>query len=288
MKTLDKIFAEGKNACNTFLPDEMVYIEEKVDGANFRVWRDETDELRFGSRTVEFLPESDPNCGYGAFTGAVEFIKSLDTSKLVKGYIYFFEAMHKHTINYNWETTPRAILFDLYNIEDDIYEHRVNFDAYVPKEIIIPCIYEGRYEDFNGEVPMSKYYNGLAEGYVIKPSNSLITTRDVHGNIHRAKVVRKEFKEENKATFGSTDNKEAKFVNQFVNDARIEKHLHKIADTIGPFELKYIGALVHNIIEDIVTEEFKKVLKMQIVNFMTITSETMIRVKRHLSEKGVL
>jgi len=287
MKKFDKIRREGYSDTNKFQPDELVYVEEKLDGANFRVWRDENNELRFGSRTVEFLPEGDENVGYGNFTNTVEYIKSLNTSLIMKGYIYYFEAMHKHTINYDWENTPRAVLIDIYDVENYKYftiEEKRRY-AKTLRCDRAKVIFEGEYKDFIGIVPKSIYYDGLAEGYVIKPFE---TSRDIQGNIHRAKVVRQQFKEENKATFSGTDDKESKFVDKFVNDARIEKHINKIKDNIGDFELKHITSLSYNIMKDICDEEFKKLRKMNIVNFNTINKEIMIRVKRHLTEKGML
>lgn len=283
MKKFDKIYREGKNQCNSFQPEELVYIEEKLDGANFRVWRDENDELRFGSRNVEFLPEQNEDCEYGNFTNAVNYIKSLNTEHFEQGYIYFFEAMYKHTINYNWDKTPQTVLFDIYEIENDIYLTSEEKGRYAKN---LGCdrakvIFEGEYKDFLGNVPKSAYYDGLAEGYVIKPFQ---TSRDIHGIIHRAKVVRKEFKEENKTIFGENSDKESQFVNKFVTNARIEKNLQKIKDSVGEFKLEMIGVLSYNVMKDVCDEEFKKLMKMKTVDFGIIKKETQIRVKRYLFE----
>ncbi len=189
----DKIRRKCKDEGSTFQSDELVYIEEKIDGANFRTWIDDNGELRFGSRTVEFFPENHKDVGYAAFAPIVEYIKSLNLNlEYHKPYVFYWEAMIKHSLPYDYDKHPKAILFDVYDLVHDYYEHRVNFDVYVPEECIVPVIFQGEYQEFNGLIPKSKYGDFQAEGFVIKPD---LSSRDSHGNIHRAKVVGDKFRE---------------------------------------------------------------------------------------------
>ena len=292
MKKFDKIYREGKDDINTFAPDEEVYIEEKLDGANFRVWRDDkTGKLQFGSRKVDFLPEDDENAGYSNFIEAVEYIKSLNTEVFVKGVLYFFEYMKKHTINYDWEHTPKAVLLDALVIDTNMYVDSSMIETIANN---LGCdranvIFEGKYKDFDGKIPKSVYYDGPAEGYVIKPViKNDVQLRDEHGNIHRAKVVGDKFKEEKTTIFGSTDDVESKFVEKYCTHGRIKKHINKIEEMGYKFELKMIGKLTFNIMKDICDEEFKKVVKMGTPNFKTIRKEIQIRVKQYLTSIGVM
>lgn len=276
----DKIRREGKDEGAKFNDDELVYVEEKIDGANFRVWRDETG-LRFGSRQVEFLPEDNENSGYGAFNNAVEYIKSLDI-EFQEGYIYYFEAMIKHTLNYEFDKHPKAILLDIYDIENDYYLHYSQFPD-IPNA---PLIFEGKYKDFNQEIPMSLFGNIQAEGFIIKP---LECSRDSFGNIHRAKVVGEKFKEENREVFGDANDKESAFAMKFATVARIDKEIHKLEtaknETVQP---QWIPILTYNITKDICDEEFKKLLKIGSPNLIIIQREVQRQVKLRLSQLNII
>ena len=284
----DKIRRKDKDEGSTFQPDELVYVEEKIDGANFRVWIDEEYRLRFGSRRVEFLPEDDENVGYGAFDSAVNYIKSLNTECLIQGYIYYFEAMIKHTLNYEFHKHPKAILLDIYDIQNDRYcsrnvvEKNANsLNCELPK-----IIFQGEFKDFVGNVPQSKYGDFQAEGFVIKP---IVSSRDSFGNIHRAKVVGEKFKEENREVFGDANDKESSFAMKFTTAGRIDKEIHKLEnaknDKVQP---QWIPILTYNITKDICDEEFKKLLKIGTPNLRTIQSEVQRQVKLRLGQLGVL
>jgi len=260
----------------------------QVHNSNFRVWRDENNELRFGSRTVEFLPESDPNCSYGNFTEVVEYIKSLNTCFFVKGNIYYFEGMMKHTLPYDFDKHPKAILIDIYDIEEDKYLF-INVIQEISKHLgceLAPIIFQGYYKCWNQEIPNSKYGNFQAEGVVIKPFEF---SRDSFGNRHVAKIVTEKFKEENKEVFGEINDFESGFAHKFCNQARINKHIKQLEnaknDTVKP---GWIPILSYNVCYDICTEEFKKLLKKQNPNLQTIRKECERLIKLQLSQEGIL
>jgi hypothetical protein len=281
----DKIRRINKDEGATFADNELVYVEEKVDGANFRVWVDDTG-LRFGTRNTVFPLETDDAFdGYGAFNRAVEYIKSLKT-QFHEDYIYYFEAMIKHTINYDFDKHPAAILFDIYCISQDRYLPRNILEGYSDEIQMSKIIFEGKFGDFNQEVPQSVLYDGQAEGFVIKP---LLDSRDKHGNIHRAKVVGEKFREEKREVWGSCEDKETAFAMKYATQGRIDKMIAKLEtaknEKVHP---SWIPILTYNITEDICTEEFKKLLKIGTPNLKTIRSEVQRQVKLRLGQLGVL
>lgn len=281
----DKIRRENKDEGATFQPEEIVIVEEKIDGANMRWWLDENNELRFGSRNVEFLPESDPNVAYGAFKRAVEYIKSLEV-KWFQGVIYYGEAMIKHTLPYDFKKHPAVILFDMYDTELDVYYQRQEIDNLYPDVPKVPVIYEGELQGFDKKIPKSLYGDFQAEGYVIKP---LKCGRDKFGNIHRAKVVGEKFKEEKREVWREATDKESAFAMKFTTTGRIDKMIHKLEtakeEKVQP---QWISILTYNITQDICSEEFKKLLKIGTPDLRSIRREVQRQVKLRLQQLEVL
>ena len=283
----DKIRRLEKDEGATFAPDELVIVQEKIDGANFRVWK-EDGVLRFGSRTVEFLPETDPNCGYGTFTKAVEYVKKFN-SEIHEGYIYIFEAMIKHTLNYDFDKIPSAILIDIYDINKNEY---VPINVYSATAIYstfpkAPHVFSGAYKDWDGVIPQSTFGPFQAEGVVIKPH---VFSRDSFGNRHIAKKVSAEFLEENKSVFGSpADSPEDSFVSKFVTLARINKHVQKLEDAKNDkMTPEWIPIVSYNILKDICDEEFKTLLKIGNPNLRSIRAGVERELKLYLTQRGVL
>lgn len=289
MKKFDKIRRLNKDEGSTFSADEKIVVQEKIDGGNARVWRDETGELRFGSRNIEFLPESHPDCGYGNFAQFVEYIKTLNTEFFLPGYVYYFEAMIKHTLPYDFDNHPKAILLDVYDIENDSYWNITPSCDHVAGMLgcdIAPIIFEGKFGDWHMSIPHSKFGDFQAEGVVIKPA---VHSRDSFGNRHVAKIVTEKFKEENREVFGGVNDFESGIAHKYCNQARINKHIKQLEVAKGePVQPAWIPILSYNITYDIVTEEFKKLLKKQSPNLMTIRREVERLVKLQLSQMGLL
>lgn len=287
MHKFDKIRRINKDEGASFKDDELVYVEEKIDGANFRVWIDEEKRIRFGSRTVEFkLENNELFDGYGAFQKAVDYIRNIGKGEFAEGYIYYFEAMIKHSLAYDFDKHPPAVLFDIYDIESDRYFERDILDNYSDKLEVVPLLFTGKYKDMLDTIPKSKYGNFEAEGFVIKPMHS---SRDKHGNIHRAKVVGEKFKEEKREVWGDSTCKESAFAMRYATTGRIDKEIHKL-ETAKNEKVKpeWIPILTYNITKDICDEEFKKLLKMRSPNLMTIRSEVQRQVKLRLGQLMVI
>ena len=279
MKKFDKIRRLNKDPGASFDVEENVIIQEKIDGANFRVWLDEG-ELKFGSRNVVFDNEE----GYGAFTRAVEYIKERK-DHILPGYVYYFEAMIKHTLNYKFDSHAAAILIDIWCMTHKEYLTPQTLEDISYFETA-PIVYKGPFGDWDGEVPQSRFGDFQAEGVVIKP---LVDSYDTFGNIHRAKVVTDTFREENREVFGTPNDKESRFAIKYATAARIDKHINHLEDVKGEkVQASWIPILSMNITRDICDEEFPKLLKMRQPNLHTIKKEVERQVKLRLGQLGVL
>jgi hypothetical protein len=209
MKTYDKIYALGNKENSTIFADDydLIVIEEKVDGANFRFQIVDGLPL-FGTRTQN-LNKDNMNSN---FKRAVDFVTEKLKYNVLKdiyekaGLVFFCENMIKHTIGYNWDITPPVIGYDIFSVPENKYLDEKKC-AMVFKEIGIEFIPLVRYctskecrellEQLEELVPSSKYVAMKAEGIVFKNYKKQIF----------AKFVRKEFKEKNEEVFGKTKRK---------------------------------------------------------------------------------
>lgn len=229
LKRYPKLRYPGEEDTRGLFADGEVYIQEKLDGSNFRFTYDGA--FTFGSRNT-----AGENLHTEQFEAAIEYIRetadaeTLDSIQADRGPLVFFgEAMNPHTISYEWEQTPEFIGFDVWAGEDEVFLHPDDaqgiFDALglsvAPIVDTVPAEQWGVY-DF--EVPQSAFYDGLAEGVVFKNP-----TTGTYG-----KFVRDEFKEKNKETFGAskkTDLSETELtVEEYVPPARIRSVAHQLVD----------------------------------------------------------
>ncbi len=277
MKKFDKIYRINKSHVNSFDRNEVIEVTEKLDGANFRMWKTEDGNLRFGSKNVDFA-KGGP---YGKFTEAVNYVSErIKPENLEPFYVLFFEAMIPHNIKYS--ETPKAILIDIWNDRSKKYVPHTSLATFSEVVEVVPLVYSGKFQHFDQmTIPKSKYYDGEAEGFVIKP---LETVFDEHGTIHRAKVVGTKFKEvahDNKK--GVT--REYAFVDKFVTNARIEKQILKMKDAGHDIEKNkgLFGAIVFSVTRDIINEEFAKFVKIgRVVNIADINYHATRKTKEYL------
>lgn len=249
--------------------DDIIIVEEKVDGGNGSFWL-EDDGIHFGSRNRDLTKEND-NKTFQGFQ--VKLRELLANKKLNPDYIYYIEWMAKHTISYT--NAPPFIGIDIrlkraMNVDDyGLFLARESREQEFERLGIenVPLIWRGMVKDFkkleiNSLIPKSKYFNGFAEGIVIKNYN-----RKARSGNHQiyAKVVREEFKEDNKAIFGSvkqTISDTSKIVEQYCTDARIRKAVLKFVneDNIN-LDLKLMQYVPHYVIKDIFKEEIVEIIK---------------------------
>lgn len=262
MKKYPKILRLGHVDTTDILEDkdDIICIQEKVDGANNRVYIGE-DKLTFGSRNqiigsnVDEMPQM--------FRRAAEYVIKCvsDSGNMHKytGLTLIGECMVKHSINYNWDATPAFIGYDVRN-EDGEY-----LDAMEAKQIFeslglpfIPIVYYGKISECDDVtfVPQSQYYNGEAEGVVIKNTSKQMF----------AKIVTDTFKEVHRKEMGasgrqSSINDNEKFINKYCTDARIEKNIFKLRDEQDvAIDMPMMMQLPTMVYQDIIEENWSEIL----------------------------
>ena len=272
-KKYDKIHRLGKEENRDIFFTKKLYVQEKIDGGNFRFYFTETGILIFGSRTQQLTSNEgeDSNVPKG-FSKVVEYVRTQTNSvteeqrKHFSKYIFFGEACIKHTLSYDWDNMPLFLGFDIYDTTTEKYltpeEWKPIFDL-LDLQYIEPEIFT--VEDFKKKfiedkyIPKCKYPpktfpEQLAEGIVVKNYDNQIF----------AKIVREEFKEENKKIFGGAKkdakNDDEEMVNTYCNNFRIEKIILKELDKGNELDMKIMGDVIRNTYQDIIEEEWRDIL----------------------------
>ncbi len=254
-------------------PEDTIVIEEKVDGGNFSMWLDEDNLVHFGSRNRDLTIENDNKIFARQQIQLKEHLLNLENEgiKLNLNYIYYLECMQTHTINYT--SAPFIIGLDIRLKRAKNEEGEGLFIGREAREQEfnrlkienVPLIWWGTVAELKklsirDLIPKSKYYDGFAEGIVIKNY-----CRKAHSGNHQlyAKLVRDEFKEDNKAVFGNIRNPSSdtqKIVNEFCTDARIKKAVLKFVNEYGEkLDLHLMQKVPSYVIKDILKEEFGEI-----------------------------
>lgn len=248
--------------------NDLIYIQEKVDGGNFRFYINTDGELIFGSRGQVIEEENKDKKNFMRCLNHVrDTLKDRDLNDF-KGMIFYGECMIKHTIGYDWENTPSFLGFDILK-ENGEFVH--NDDMYAIYDSLgldtvplIKTMIAGDIKEFtNKDVPKSKFYGGQAEGVVLKNS-----TKQIY-----AKYVRDAFKEKNKEEFGMckkhTETDEDYFTAVYCTNARIEKIVWKLTDDGSKLHLSMMPLLIKAVYKDIWEENWNEITstKQKTVNF---------------------
>jgi len=250
--------------------EDMLFIEEKVDGGNGSMCLDDKGIIHFGSRNRDLTIENDDKAFARQQIQIKEHIINLEKKgiKLNPDYYYYFEWMAPHTIKYI--SAPFIIGLDIRMKRSNRQE---GFGLFLSREMResefnrleienVPLVWKGKVIDLKKMnirelIPSSKYYDGGAEGIVIKN----YSRKHPHEN-HQlyAKVVRDEFKEDNRAVFGGVKNKDSdtnKIVEEFCTDARVRKAVLKFVNEESlPLDLRLMAKVPSHVIKDILKEEF--------------------------------
>ena len=249
--------------------DDILVVEEKVDGGNFSFFiNNKTNDIFECSKNRNLITDNDEKT---FIKQRIWLREKLKGKKLNLDYIYFCEIMAQHTIKYT--EIPDVIGFDIRpkhcaNAEGCgmflSREARENeFDRLGIENV--PLIWKGtvrefKKKDINEFIPKSKYYDGLVEGIVIKNQS-----RKANNGNHQiyGKFVREEFKEVNKAVFGSIKDKNSdtsKIVQEFITDARIKKIINKLINEENmKLEMSLMKFVPTAVIKDVLKEEFNNI-----------------------------
>lgn len=250
-------------------PNDIIYIQEKVDGGNFRFYVSEKGELIFGSRTQEIDESNKDKKNFIRCINHIrEKLKDKDLLE-VKGLIFYGECMVKHTIGYDWEVTPPFSGFDILDTETNLFisaggMYGTYFNLGLDTVPLIKTIKASDIKEFtDDDVPKSKYYGGQAEGVVFKNVNKQIY----------AKYVREKFKEKNREEFGGNkkhaETDEDYFTAIYCTNARIEKVIWKLIDDGEKLHLSIMPQLIKAIYKDIWEENWNEITstKQKTINF---------------------
>ena len=253
--------------------EDTIYIQEKVDGGNFRFFITKEGKVIFGSRTQQLTSDEGEDTNMQKnFTRCANHIREKLADKDLYNYnnlIFYGECMIKHTIGYDWENTPPFLGYDILDTVSgkflDVQEmDKIYEDIGLSRVPIIKTVKAKEIKGVTDEdVPPSKYYGGQAEGIVFKNSSKQLY----------AKYVRDEFKEKNKEAFGGNkkhaDTDEDYFTAVYCTNARIEKIIFKLLDDGNKLELPLMPLLIKGVYKDIWEEHWDEIVhtKHKSINF---------------------
>jgi len=246
-------------------PEDDIYLQEKIDGANTRfIFKD--NKLIFGSRNRQLTSDNGNETNVDknfkkclAHINEKVYSSGVPLSKF-EHFIFYGECCTKHSICYNWEDMPPYLGFDIYDRKDQVY---LNQD--VAKKVFkdfglefVPCLEvkkAGDIKEFSDkDMPKSMYYSGQVEGIIFKNYTKQIM----------AKYVTDKFKEVNKNTFGlgkkwATNDNEI-IVAKYCTNPRIDKIIFKCVDDGNELEMGMMKHLPIAVYTDIMEEEGQEIL----------------------------
>jgi len=292
-----KIKRLGHRENSGILDEGHLVVQEKLDGANFRFMLEthlneqfhvEDRDIVCGSRNVAWKNGKDMD---GAFEHVVEYVRErvhVGALSVAEDYyggplVVFGEAMHPHTLDYNWDEVPPFLGFDVYNSAEDVFLDWKHAE-YIIEGIdlpTVPTIYEGPVEetppdltwfddsldgsseessstedDADGDiaVPQSAHRDGKAEGIVIHNEDTGQT----------AKYRSSEFKEKHGSQSPSNsdgyDPSDGEMLaRQYTTEARVLKMIHKYEDRGREIEMAIMEDLWRAVFDDIIEEEYDEI-----------------------------
>lgn len=255
-----KIFALGSEE-NEGILNEIVVIQSKIDGANFRA-RYIVDEERFiyGSRSNLLLPDTNPNSWKAIQLYELSLKEYKDA--IIPDVMYCSESMQKHTICY--ENISPTIGYDIFDLKEmKFYPWKQAKKAFEDIGISFINIHYEKHgrdvtiEELNELIKKSPYRKEGDEGIVIKCYNRL----NKYERPLFAKIVTSEFKEQNKAVFGENgqskkqpkDN-EIKIADTYLTQSRFDKSIHHFIDENEKIGMELMPKLYRYVMKDILTE----------------------------------
>lgn len=246
-----------------------VIVEEKIDGANFRfVYDSELNKVRWGSRNVDYINVSQENWPKNFEKQWKWVFDNEEALQLYPNYIFYAEAVIPHTIQYDWKRFKAPLIgFDVLDPSGKWVPYPKNKEIF--KEIGLPfvpviTIFEEKpsIEDFSKLIPKSEFYDGTAEGVVLKNYDKGLF----------AKVLSEKFKEVNRSIFGKSK-KELKdetdrWFEYMFSPRRIEKTIQRLVDEGYNLDMRMMKDLIYNVMQDAVEEEgFELIRKANVVDF---------------------
>lgn len=275
-----------------------VLVFPKLDGTNASVWIEYHEfagpHICTGSRNRKLSAEND-NAGFHDWA-----TRCLSASMFMENgpsWTLYGEWLVPHTIKtYREEAWSKFWVFDVFCREKERYLH---YDEYTPiltkfgYDVIEPLV---RYksppseEQLLVDVAKNTYLmqdGSIGEGVVIKNYE----WRNKYGRQPWAKLVRNEFKEENRRAFGVTEkvgeaSVESKIAEKYVTKVLVDKTLAKIQLETQE-RRRVIPRLLQTVFHDLVTEDIWHAVKEfnnPKVDFKKLQQYTIYWVKKHVPE----
>lgn len=268
------------------------HVFPKIDGTNGSVWMDDKEGLMAASRN-RVLTLNNDNAGFYA---AMLQEPNITEFLLEHPYLRLYgEWLVPHSLRtYREDAWNKFYVFDvvLYTAEHGLQylkydEYSAMLDRftinYIPVQSVI---IDGSYEQFVKELDKNTFLiqdgKGAGEGIIIKNYNFV----NKYGRTTWAKIVRSEFLEKNKRTFGPSVKEcnpiEKIITSEFLTQAMVDKVYDKITLQNDGWRSQYIPQLLGRVYHDLVTEEiwnFLKAHKYPTINFKALRRFTEIRIK---------
>lgn len=245
-----------------------VYIQPKIDGANGQVGLDETGELYCASRN-QVLTEEVTNQGFWNYVqeNAALYLAYLNQ---FPAHILYGEWLVPHSLKtYRDSAWRKFYVFDVWDKESERYMH---YDGYAPilehcgiETIPVLAVVQNPTEEKLLQFVQANTYliddgKGCGEGIVLK--NYDFANR--YGRMTWGKLVRNEFKEENRNVFGYPEiaiaSVESRIAEQFVTSGRLEKVKAKMQED-APWSSRRIPEYLNRVWHELITEEMWNILK---------------------------
>ena len=267
-----KIYRLGKEETEGIL-DVKVYIQEKIDGANFQIWLDKNGEMHFGTRNNEI------NEG---FRGAIDYcrehsgikalLEKLNSETITEeGTIVhlYGEWLCPHTIKYNPESYGHFYLYDIVysNSEHKTWVDTLDVAKYAEEfNIKFPFLFGyGKFteEEIRAFVGQSKI-GERGEGVVIK--TNLFENKFSDGAVY-AKLVTESFIEDNSVVFGGNSKYSELYWEQYISNkymtlSRVKKIVQKTETVLErPLTKADTARVSSTAYHDLITEEIWEIQK---------------------------
>ena len=267
--------------------EDDIYIEEKIDGGNFRFMLRDGNVI-FGSRNNQLTSNSgDENNVYKNFRRCLDFVKekTKDIKSLgVDNLIFYGECCVSHSLGYNWDKIPPYLGFDVKAFDGEegsgryiSYEEKKNLfeQLDLPMVPLIKIVKAGTIKAYTDEdVPISvyapeKYPEQQAEGVVFKNYKKGLM----------AKFVREKFREKNREIFGGNKKWETedtgKIIAMYCKNPRIDKVIFNLLDEGKELDMALMMHLPKIVYADIWEENWIEI------------SESKYKIDLHLMRKKV-
>ena len=241
-----------------------VVVQEKVDGSQFRFYRDADGELHFASHKADVYRGSE-----GMFKYAVEHLCSLPVRSINRELLFCCEYLAKpkhNTLAYATIPTNHLVLFDVYDMENGQWLDRPEMFGWASTLAIdlIPQLAKGpvTLERLQELLQTESYLGGqTVEGVVVKNHGELVA---IGGRAFPlfTKLVNQSFKERNAAEWKVNSGKSQlqDYIDSFNTEARYHKAVQHLTES-GVLEgsPRDIGALTKEIAVDIEEEEAENI-----------------------------